>query len=364
MADAAAQMDEEIRARAAFWRTMPKPDMHVHLVGAARASTVLELAEKNERVLRDSTLRLLGPGRFFEEDYSDFVETFREIRDCFVTPEDLERLAWEVLEDAASDGVRYVDARLNWQFGSAQRLTTKLARAVESGRRSAQRAFGIASRVFIDFPGWEDRSYAEACVKFALAHRELGILGVDMVGLHNPIRRREIGSLNRASAEGLCVVAHAGEVGGIEEIRDVLRHFPVRRIAHALAAAQDTALLKHLAEQQIVIEVCPGSNLHTRRIQRIEDHPARIFVAWGIPIVVASDDPMLFRTTLSEQYALLETRVGLSTSDLLRACKLGIDMACLGADEHEMLREAFEAWCREPGAARSLGHVPGNSCGR
>ncbi len=345
MVEPAFRRDERTRERIDYWRAMPKPDMHFHFFGAARPATVLELAEKNGRALHSGTLSLLREGRFFDEDFSDFIATYRDIRDCFVTREDFERLAWEALEDAASDGVRYVSARLNWQYRMGENLSRDMMEAIDMGRRSAEKAFGIKTRCFIDFPGWEDRSCSAGCVAFAAAQRHLGIAGVDMVGLHNPIHPEDIRSLKQAKKEGLNIVAHAGEIKGPEEIWGLLNNFPVKRIAHGLAAVQDAGLLDHLAEHNIVIEVCPVSNLCTRRIQSIESHPAPSFIDHGVPIVIACDDPVLFRTSLSEQYAVLETRVNLSTDHLIAACRRGFEIACIEGEEKEELLKAFETWC-------------------
>ena len=345
MVDSSFRDDDKTRERTHFWRTMPKPDMHFHFFGAARPFTVLELAEKNGRDLQKGTLSLLQDGRFFDRDFQDFINTYRDIRDCFVTKEDFERLAWEALEDAASDGVLYVAARLNWQYRVRETLTLDMMEAIDSGRRSAEKAFGIKTRCFIDFPGWEDRSCSDGCVEFASAHRHLGIAGVDMVGLHEPIHREDIRTLEKAKDEGLKLVAHAGEMKGPEEVRALMNHFPVKRIAHGLAAATDRGILEHLAEKNIVIEVCPVSNLCTRRIPSIAGHPVRSFIDFGVPIVIASDDPMLFRTTLSEQYAVLETQVNLSMDRLIRACRRGFEIACVEPDEKKELLEVLDQWC-------------------
>ena len=363
MMDPTARMDERTRERMEFWRTMPKPDMHLHLIGAARPSTVLELAEKDGRTLRNATLSLLQLGRCFEEDFRDFIDTYRDIRDCFVTQDDFERLVWEVLEDAASDGVRYVAARLNWQYRTGQDLSLDVMEAIDSGRRSAEQASGIKARWFIDFPGWEGQSYATGCVQFALAHRDLGIVGVDMVSIHDPVHDEDMRSLQQAKAGGLCIVAHAGEINGPEEIWGVLCNFPVSRLGHGLAAVQDPVLLKHLADTHMIIEVCPVSNLCTQRVQRIEDHPVRSFVPSGISIVIASDDPMLFRTTLSEQYAVLETKANLSVNHLVEACRRGFEVACLEPSEKEELIQSLEAWYTSTFSSDTSTDPPIEPCG-
>lgn len=346
MSDEISEIKIKTEERIDFWRSMPKPDMHIHLFGAARPSTVLELIEKNGRHLKNTTISLLQSGRFFDKDFRDFIDTYREIRDCFVSRDDFERLVWETFEDASLDGTRYMSIRVNWQYRMGEDLSLEMIEAIDSGRRLAEKTFGIKARCFIDFPGWEDRSYASRCVEFAMAHRHLGIAGVDMVGLHSPIHSEDIRSLKKAKNEGLYIVAHAGEVGGHEEVWHVLQNFPVSRITHGLAAVQDVKLLKHLADNHVVIEVCPVSNLCTQRVQRIEDHPVSSFIDYGIPIVIASDDPMLFRTTLSEQYAILETQTKLSTEHLLDACRRGFEVACIDTGGKEELIREFEEWHR------------------
>lgn len=348
MPDQASDLPMDAEDRLRFWRSMPKPDMHLHLFGAARPSTVLELSDRNRTPLKPVTVDNLEKDRFFIHDFSEFIEIFRDIRDCFVTPDDFERLAWEAFEDAHADGVRYVSLRLNWQYRAGETLSPAMIEAIHAARRTAKERFDMEAGCFIDFPGWERLSCADRCVAFAMHHRHLGILGVDMVGLHSPVHSEDIRSLNRAKREGLSIVAHAGEVRGPEELHEVLNFFPVSRIAHGLAAARDEAVLRRLANERVTIEVCPVSNLCTRRIQDIEDHPVRSFLDSGVPIVLASDDPMLFRTTLSEQYALLERNALLSTEELIEACQRGFETCCLGTEAKETLLWAFHQWHADP----------------
>lgn len=338
-------MDIKTNERMKFWQSMPKPDMHFHIFGAARPATVIELAEKNGSNLQDDTVSLLMGERIFNKDFSDFIKTYRSVRDCFVIPEDFERLVWETLEDAAPDNVCYLDIRVNWQYRDGQNLNTHMMQALDSGRRQAEKEFGIKSRFFIDFPGWEDRSYAAGCVDFAIANSDLGIAGIDMVSQHDPIHVEDILPLKKAHDAGLYIICHAGEVKGPKEVWEVLRHFPINRIAHGLAIAQDKDLLKHLSGSSISVEVCPVSNLCTRRIERIEDHPVRSFAKYGVPIVIASDDPTLFHTSLSEQYAVLESKAGLPLDYLIQACRLGFESACIDSEEKQDLIREFEDWC-------------------
>lgn len=332
-----------------FWRKMPKADLHVHLIGAVRPATVLALAEKNHHVLQDTSVGALQTGRQgLSWDSGDFVPTLRDIKACFSEPEDFERLTWEMLEDAASDGVRYVEARVNWQYGAGRDLTNEILEAVESARRSAERAFGIKARWITDFPMWEAHSdrLAEDCAAFASKHRDTGLVGIDAVGIGQVEASMSIisSALRRAKAEGVHVVGHAGEVGGPEEVWAAVKELQVERIAHGLAVSQDPKLLEMLAACGTPIEVCVTSNVHTGRVRRAEEHPVRIFLNHGVRAVVCSDDPMVFQTTLSREYEVLHSKVGLSVTDLIELGRQGFVYSFLEDEEKKELLQAFDVW--------------------
>ena len=335
-----------------FWRKMPKADLHVHLIGAVRPATVLELAEKNQHTLRDASAAALQTGRQgLSWDSGDFVPTLRDIKACFSEPEDFERLTWEMLEDTASDGVRYVEARMNWQYSTGRDLTDEILEALESARRSAERAFGIKARWIVDFPMWEAHSdrLAEDCVAYASRHRGTGLVGIDAVGIGqvNASMPALTSALRRAKAEGVHVVGHAGEVGGPEEVWTALREFQVERIGHGLAVSRDPKLLEVLSDCGTPIEVCVTSNVNTGRVPRAEEHPVRTFLAHGVRVVICSDDPMVFQTTLSREYEVLHNEVGLSVTDLIELGRQGFVCSFLEDEEKKELLQAFDAWKKD-----------------
>jgi aminodeoxyfutalosine deaminase len=133
---------------------------------------------------------------------------------------------------------------------------------------------------------------------------------------------------------------HAGEVGGPERIREAIELLGAERIGHGIAAIHDPALMDLLAERKIPLEICPESNMKTgalaRQLRRedakIEDHPLPKLLRHGIPIVLSTDDPAMFHTTLHEEYANA-ARMGLQEHELARVVEMGFEHAFLPVKE-------------------------------
>jgi len=146
-----------------------------------------------------------------------------------------------------------------------------------------------------------------------------------------------------ARAAGLRSVPHAGETTGPETIWDSLRELGAERIGHGTSAAQDPALLQHLAEHRIPLEVCPTSNLRTRAVASLDEHPLRRFVEAGVPVSINSDDPPMFGTTLSREYAV--------AAQLLDLDRAGVTALAAAAVDHSFAPEDLKAGLRAEIAA-------------
>lgn len=322
---------------------MPKADLHMHLIGAARSETVLELAERNGHRLQGQTVARLQDARF-GKDFEEFIRMFRDVKACFVTPEDFERLTLEVLEDAARDGVRYLEPRVNWQYGPGQDLTSGILDALTFARCQAERMLGVKVRWILDFPTWEAAPLGPRCLDFVVSHRYQGVVGVDAIRLDGFMHPEDVSALRHAAERGVHVLAHAGEVGGPEEVRFALEELRAERVGHGLGAAQDPEVLDRLSATGTPIEVCVTSNLVLHRIQRIEDHPILSFLSHGVPVVISSDDSGLFRSRLSQEYEQLHTRLRIPVADLLTSCRRGFACSFLEDEEKCALLECFDDW--------------------
>ncbi|WP_447646082.1 adenosine deaminase family protein [Nocardioides zeae] len=172
-------------------------------------------------------------------------------------------------------------------------------------------------------PGESGLPAAEATLGFALDHAPDGLVGFGLGGPEIGVPRPQFAPhFAAARAAGLRSVPHAGETTGPATVWDALRLLGAERIGHGTSSAQDPALLAHLAETGIPLEVCPSSNVATRAVASLDEHPLRAFRDAGVTVTINSDDPPMFSTTLNREYGVAADLLGLDetgVADLARA---------------------------------------------
>jgi aminodeoxyfutalosine deaminase len=151
---------------------------------------------------------------------------------------------------------------------------------------------------------------------------------------------------DQARAAGLHSVPHAGETTGPETIWDALRELGAERIGHGIAAAEDPRLMAHLAEHAIPLEICPTSNVRTRAIAEIGEHPLARLVAAGIPVSINSDDPPMFGTTLEEEYAVAARLLGLDADGVAGLARSAVSASFLPASGKTALLAEIDDYVR------------------
>ncbi|MCW2845060.1 MAG: add2 2, partial [Nocardioides sp.] len=177
--------------------------------------------------------------------------------------------------------------------------------AIEDARVSAERDFGLVLRWIYDIPGESGLPAAVSTLDYALNHRPEGLIGFGLGGPEIGVPRPQFQPhFEAARAAGLRSLPHAGETTGPETVWDAIRLLGAERIGHGTSSAQDPALLAHLAEHGIPLEVCPSSNIATRAVTTLEEHPIRAFRDAGVTITVNSDDPPMFGTDLNREYEI------------------------------------------------------------
>jgi aminodeoxyfutalosine deaminase len=195
--------------------------------------------------------------------------------------------------------------------------------AIETARVEAERDFGLVLRWVYDIPGEFGLPAAEATLAYAVDHRPDGLVGFGLGGPEVGVPRPQFEPVfDAARASGLHSVPHAGETTGPETVWDALRRLGAERIGHGTSSAQDPALLTHLADTGVPLEVCPSSNIATRAVATLDEHPITAFREAGIVVTVNSDDPPMFATTLNQEYGIAAGLLGLDAggvADLARA---------------------------------------------
>ncbi len=274
----------------------------------------------------------------------DFIAKFEVLRRVVVDYDAVRRIVRENLEDAAREGIDYIELRFSPRFmGEYHDLDTlgvaeAACDALEEARsRIPVRAklIGIISRHYGPAEGWIE-------VEAAIRCRERGIVALDLAGdeAHFP-GNWFVDHFRKAREAGLRVIAHAGEAAGAASVRQAVLELQAERIGHGVRAVEDPAVLDLLAERRIPLEVCPTSNLQTNTVQDYRSHPLPALLARGLAVTLNSDDPSISGIDLAHEYRVAVEEIGLAESDLRRMQENALAAAFLSDEERaELLRTA------------------------
>jgi aminodeoxyfutalosine deaminase len=333
----------------AFVADLPKVELHVHHVGSASPRVVSELAERHPGVVPSDPDALAS---FFEfRDFAHFIEVYLAVVDLIRTPEDVRLLTYEVARElAVGQHVRYAELTCTpytsvLPHDDARGMPIEAySEAIEDARTSAERDFGIGLRWIYDIPGESGLPAADATLDFALNHAPDGLVGFGLGGPEIGVPRPQFKPyFDAARAAGLHSVPHAGETTGPQTVWDALNLLGAERIGHGTSAAQDPELLAHLAAAGIPLEVCPSSNVATRAVTSLAEHPIRAFRDAGVVVTVNSDDPPMFGTTLNREYEIAAELLGLDHDGVRELATAAVDVSFLDPAAKNLLRAQVQA---------------------
>lgn len=332
----------------AFIRRMPKAEIHLHLEGSVRPSTVLDLSRRHGTSLPATTEEELAQ-YFTFRDFDHFIECYIAVCNTLRTPEDFERIVRELGEDCAAQNIRYVEVHFNPATNVRKRGLDFRAMldGMNAGRRDARDRFGVEMRWIADGvrdEGPEHRSVARTVEWIAALDPSEGVVGLGLggseVGFPPTLYQREFAMAREA---GLHVVAHAGETTGPQTIIDSLNLLGAERIGHGIRAIEDPSLVARLALDQIPLEVCPTSNVCTRVTATMQEHPFPLLDRAGVLVTINSDDPPLFGTTLTDEFRVLADHWGYRSSDLQRIAGNAVRASFLPERDRAALLGVFRA---------------------
>ncbi len=331
------------------FKRMPKADLHVHIDGAVRTATLLDLARdqgvrlpaQDERALASHVTA--GPGC---RSLADFLKTFDVFYPLLRNREAVERIAYELVLDEAADGVTYVEARFAPALQASEGFPVlAVVRAALRGLEAGASAAGIDAGLILSCYRSASPATSFQTVEAALECRDEGIVGIDLAGdeLHFPALPHHE-PLLEAKKAGLPLTIHAGEVGPVKNLQEAVFLFGASRLGHAVRLFEDPELMAHVAEEGIAVEACLTSNLLTGAVAALEDYPLRAYLDAGIPVILNTDDPAVCRTALSREFSLA-SRVFDLDDDEIRAVA-GNAFACSFQPEgvRARLLEDAERW--------------------
>ncbi|WP_318373276.1 adenosine deaminase [Enterobacter sp.] len=326
--------------------TIPLTDIHRHLDGNIRAQTILDLGRQFNLSLPADTLDTLRPHVQVTSNEPDLVSFLSKLDwgvKVLASLDACRRVAFENMEDAARNGLHYVELRFSpgYMAMTHNLPVAGVVEAVIEGVRQGSSAFNVQARLI----GIMSRTFGEAAcleeLEALLAHRD-SITALDLAGdeLGFP------GSLflshfNRARDAGWRITVHAGEAAGPESIWQAIRELGAERIGHGVKAIEDPALMDFLAEQRIGIESCLTSNIQTSTVASLSAHPLKTFLEHGVLATLNTDDPAVQGVDIIHEYKVAAPQAGLSREQIRQAQINGLEIAFLSAAEKQALRDSL-----------------------
>ena len=324
------------------FKRLPKIDLHLHLDGAIRVSTIAALGEELGIQLPTYDPKKLA--KFVQVDrdchsLTDFLKRFEVLYPILPYAKTQERIAYELCEDCARDNVVYFETRFAPALACNDRFTAEDAVvAALEGLRRGQRDFGVRCGLILCCYRSHALRQSVEIVQLAHKYRDQGVVGIDLAGDEN-----RFPATPHAEAFALArkleipITIHAGEGGNPEHIREAVFEHGATRIGHGVSLGKDPELLKQVRDRGTVIEICLTSNLQTCTVPSLADHPFRKFLDEKVRVTLNSDDPTISNITLTEEFELAEGAFQLTEPQV-----------------HELLRTAAEAAFLERSAQQEL----------
>jgi adenosine deaminase len=344
-------------------RRMPKVELHCHLEGAIRLSTIAELGKRYNLPIPSydtEELRVFIEAGDRSSSLADWMRIFNILRCCFINREVISRITCEVAEDYVRQNTRYLELRFSPGFMAKLNGIT-MEEAIEGvldGMAEAERRYGIRMGAIVLITrdlGIEAGLLIAQC---ASSYVGRGIVGFDLAGNEkgNP-PEMFAEAFDYARASGLAVTVHAGEECGPESIRGAIDRLGARRIGHGISLGLDPGLLERVRDEGIVLEMCPTSNVLTRNVKTMEEHPAYRYFKAGVPVTINADDPVIFATTLQQEYEAVVRHLGFSLEELASTVVTAAKAAFLPEEERTSLINGIKAEFAELGINLRYGGV-------
>lgn len=286
----------------------------MHLEGAIRPGTLLSIARRNGEQLPANSVRELEMLYQFT-DFAHFIEVWILTTNCLRTADDFR----QVVVDYAAEAVGFGAVYLEGIFSPGERVLRgidwdEIFAGYTDGGIEAYERYGVTVRFTPDIYRGLDPDVAEECARHAVRYRDRGVVGFGLGGMETACPASVYTRTFEIAREGgLGLVPHAGEAAGPESVREVLSFDPAR-IRHGIRAVEDPGVLGEIVDRGLVLDVCPTSNLRTKVVRSLAEHPLPALRAAGVPCTINTDDPAMFGTDLGREYDLAES-LGVSAAD-------------------------------------------------
>jgi adenosine deaminase len=328
-------------------RKLPKAELHVHLDGSVRPQTLIELA-KDQKVALPAT-RVDELARYMHvtdaRNLVDYLARFEVTLSVLQTPEALERVTYELLEDGARENVRYMEIRYSPIL--CTRKGMPLTEAVDAplrALRAAEQKFGVKAALIICGIRNMSPDVSLELANLTVAYKGHGVVAFDLAGAeYNFPAKKHKEAFYTVIDHNMATTVHAGEAYGAESIHQALHYCHADRIGHGTRLYENPDLEAYVCDRRVPLEICITSNLQTHAVASVEAHPLRRYFDLGIVVCLNTDNRLMSATTVTDEMWLAHTRLGFTRAEIERMILYGFESAFLPhAERMAMVRQVGE----------------------
>lgn len=316
---------------------MPKIELHVHLDGSVRETTVQELLGTDKDIHKDVCVSATC------QDLNMYLTKFSLPLEVMQTEENLKRIGEELALDLQADGVMYAEVRFAPFLHTKKGLS--LDQVVASVLEGFKKVQNIEVHLLLCMMRGAKEEENEAVIEVATHYLHQGVVGIDLAGAEGLYPTRLYASLfQKAREKGLPFTIHAGEADGPSSIEDALS-FGAKRIGHGIRCLEKPSLVDKIIQNKITLEICPTSNVQTQAVASYKEHPIRLLYDKKVPVTVHTDNRTVSQITLTEEYQKLHQVFGFTVQDFVQMNLYAIEACFLNTKEKEDLKERYLKAC-------------------
>ncbi len=322
---------------------LPKIELHCHLDGSLRVETVMELAKKEGITLPTQTKESLKTYLTAPADcpsLNEYLKRFDLPIAIMQTSDVIERVAFELMEDSANEGVKYIEMRFAPLFHQEKGLTTEvILDSAIRGIRRAESLYDIKGNIIMSFLKFMDVETIYKVVDSAIPYLGKGVVAVDLAGNEDEgFSHKFVDAMAYAKAKGFRVTVHAGETGFGINVLESIQLLGAERIGHGVNIRDHEVAYKLVKEMNIPLEMCPTSNVQTKAVNGIQDHPIMTFLNDDIVVTLNTDNRTVSDTTLTNEIVLCENELAMVKDAYSKIYKHSIDASFASEETKEWLR--------------------------
>ncbi|SJZ42383.1 adenosine deaminase [Selenihalanaerobacter shriftii] len=327
-------------------RELPKVELHLHLDGSLRVETAIEIAQEFGIELPTVNKEELEDYLQVSDDcdsLAEYLKKFEFALKIMQSKEALIRIAYELVEDAAQENIKYLEVRFAPLLLTESLSKEEVVEAVLTGLQRAEDDYDLEVNLILCCMRHQDPSKSVEVTELAINYLDAGVVGIDLAGdeANFPPEEHEQ-AFQLAKGAGLHRTVHAGEAAGADSVRKAIDYLSAERIGHGVRINEDQETVEIVQEQQISLEVCPTSNLHTNVIPNLEEHPIKDYYELGILVTVNTDNRTVSNLTLSEEYIALYNSLDFELSDIEEVILNGVKAAFISEEKKETLINEFK----------------------